>query len=347
MRSEICQLDEAIEGGVRFLRQRQKPDGSFSVYYSLDHTFECGCTDDLTLFGAAMVAHCLGHVDSTEAQTIIDRSVALFLNEMRSGVWRYWIRRHPYYKNIPPDVDTTSCVSIVLKRQGVHFPDNRAVLELNRDGSGMFFTWIKPRVRMTLNPMYWGIIFPQIIKPIRSLLYWRVFNARPSDKDGLINANVLMYLGVNTFTFPIAEFLCDSLAKGEEETCDKWYRNALLFYYFTSRALCSLLAEKDDVSATIVERTIGKLRAESAPLNLAFGICALITCGADAPELSEAVQHLLDIQDRDGSWAACPMYYDGPRRLGAFGSEELTTGFCLEALARYRALRRRNLPSAP
>jgi hypothetical protein len=39
----------------------------------------------------------------------------------------------------------------------------------------------------------------------------------------------------------------------------------------------------------------------------------------------------------DGEWARAVLYYGGPKRYYGWGSEELTTGFCLEALLRYRA----------
>jgi hypothetical protein len=31
------------------------------------------------------------------------------------------------------------------------------------------------------------------------------------------------------------------------------------------------------------------------------------------------------------------MYYGGPKKYYGWGSEELTTGFCIEALGRYQA----------
>ena len=187
---DVGELDATIRGGIAFLRQRQKSDGSFAVYQSGDFTFQRNCTEPFTSFGAAMIAHCLGHVGGSDAQAIIDRSVVLFLSEMRSGVWRYWLRTNLWYKNIPPDVDSTSCISMVLKTQGVAFPDNKSILMLNRDRAGLFYTWIRPRLRLTCNAMYWRIFMQQILQPFRTRLYWRLFSAAPDDRDGLVNANV-------------------------------------------------------------------------------------------------------------------------------------------------------------
>jgi len=41
----------------------------------------------------------------------------------------------------------------------------------------------------------------------------------------------------------------------------------------------------------------------------------------------------------DGSWPRATLYYSGPKKLYGCGSEELVTGFCLEALLHYRLTR--------
>jgi hypothetical protein len=38
----------------------------------------------------------------------------------------------------------------------------------------------------------------------------------------------------------------------------------------------------------------------------------------------------------DNSWPRATLYYRGPKKLYAWGSEELVTGFCLEALLHYQ-----------
>lgn len=48
----------------------------------------------------------------------------------------------------------------------------------------------------------------------------------------------------------------------------------------------------------------------------------------------DSVSSLQQMADR--SWPRASLYYSGPKKRYAWGSEELTTGFCLEALLRYR-----------
>jgi hypothetical protein len=46
------------------------------------------------------------------------------------------------------------------------------------------------------------------------------------------------------------------------------------------------------------------------------------------------VRSLVGSQREDGSWPARVFYYSGFGKDLSFGSAELTTGFCVEALAR-------------
>jgi hypothetical protein len=66
-----------------------------------------------------------------------------------------------------------------------------------------------------------------------------------------------------------------------------------------------------------------------------------MNCGADVDLLDRQVELIVDSQCRDGSWPRLA-FYSGPRpplpRSVWFGSEELTTALCLEAVARYAAL---------
>jgi len=52
--------------------------------------------------------------------------------------------------------------------------------------------------------------------------------------------------------------------------------------------------------------------------------------------LAKAIAYLVSTQREDGSWKRIPMY-GGPPTPTTFGSADLTTGICLEALARYAA----------
>jgi hypothetical protein len=64
--------------------------------------------------------------------------------------------------------------------------------------------------------------------------------------------------------------------------------------------------------------------------------CSLLNWRTAPRELGRTIRFLLATQRDGGEWPAIPFYYAGPTNPAGFGSEELTTGFCLEALLRYR-----------
>jgi len=66
-----------------------------------------------------------------------------------------------------------------------------------------------------------------------------------------------------------------------------------------------------------------------------LGICTLLDLGWEEEGLEAFVQYVLNAQSSKGFWERRILYYGGPKKLIGWGSEELTTAFCLEALARY------------
>jgi hypothetical protein len=62
----------------------------------------------------------------------------------------------------------------------------------------------------------------------------------------------------------------------------------------------------------------------------------LLNWRRSSPELDHAIRFLLREQRADGSWPRASFYYSGPKKIYGWGSEEVITGFCLEALLRYR-----------
>ena len=67
-----------------------------------------------------------------------------------------------------------------------------------------------------------------------------------------------------------------------------------------------------------------------------LAICSLLNLGENLEGLGRAIDYLVKTQREDGSWRRIPMY-GGPPTPTTFGSADLTTGICLEALARYSA----------
>ena len=312
----------ALARAVAFLERAQLPSGELPV--------QASGRDDPSVFPTALAAHALSFAPA--ASGIRERALSFLAAEMdENGLWRHWPRTHPLHRQLPPDLDDTSCAAAALMRAGRPFTDHRRRLLANRNRHGLFYTWT--------------LTSAQFRHPFTLLAFFRTTSAKPFDVDAVVNANVLHYLGGSPDTAPVVEHLLRVLRDGRERMCDKWYDNPFVVWYFFSRALRRVSPE----AGAIIERNIADARPASA-LERALAIC----CRHDwsSPQLSDAaldaeVAALIAAQQTSGAWPAAPLYHGGRarRRDGSFaephpdtpswGSESLTTAFAIEALARW------------
>jgi hypothetical protein len=332
-----CGPAAAVERAVRFLERSQLPDGAFRVYTSSAPDMSGACLDDASVFPTALIAHCLTFAPAAAAAR--QRAVGFLAKEMdRHGLWRHWTREHPQYAQLPPDLDDTSCASAVLAHAGRPFPDNRRLLLANRRSDGRFLTWIIPRPRLAA-PAHMKVTLPQLVHLPTLWLFFRRTSASPADIDAVVNANVLHYLGPGAHRDRVARWLVQVLRDNREGQCDKWYENPFAIWYFFARALGATVPEAGD----IIEARIAAAEPATS-LDAALAVAALSSLGRTVS--IGLVARLLEAQLPDGAWPRAALYHGGRARLkdGRFGephpdtprwgSEELTTAFCVEALSR-------------
>lgn len=157
-----------------------------------------------------------------------------------------------------------------------------------------------------------------------------------------MNANVVLYLGEREETLTVCGYLNAIISKNRESGSYIYYRDDLALYYAVSRAyangVTSLGAERDTVISRITARRQedGSFGSE---LLTALAICSLLNYSCqDLNLLKSAVTHIIGSQATDGSWPKRALYggpFKPPHEVW-FGSEELTTALCIEALAHYR-----------
>ena len=337
-------LDARIERGLDFLQRSQLPSGEFKVFMSTDNNLEKDCVIDSSPFPTALIAYSLGFSDSGRAGEMLDKSVQFFLAEMEGqGLWRYWTKHHHYHSIVPPDLDDIACVSYVLRRHGVAFPSNRKLIFANRNQKGLFYTWLTPRWPLPLNARYLSAVLRQWLNPVKLYYFWKLNESAPRDVDCVVNANVLFYLGESEATRPVVDYLLDVLQKGKEDSCDKWHLNRFTFYYAVARNLYAGVSAFESLGEEVVGRIVKMSQPDGSigdnVLETALAVCALLYWKRSPLDLERAVRYILVEQRDDGSWRRAALYYGGPKKFYGWGSEELTTGFCLEALLRYRLTR--------
>jgi len=298
----------AIGRGVGFLQRSQMSHGEFRTYASTDSTLRRLLHFDSSPFVTSFVVYSLGYVDDPRVPEMAQRATRFLRDEMdRNGTWRYWTSLND--KRIDPDLDDTACISFLLRQRRVPFSLNTAAFYGNLDRQGRFKTWLRAPG-----------------------------SSAPNDVDCVVNANVLLYLGSNSRTKAACDFINDVVMRDRWRASTIYYVHETALYYMVSRAyhhgVTCLAASRASIT-TRTQRLQGDGGSFGDALATGFGVCALLSFDA-APDsaLQEAVRFLMSQQRSDGSWPICTFY--AARDDGVWwGSEELTTALCLEALARY------------
>jgi hypothetical protein len=328
-------VSACLDAALAFLGSTQLASGEFPTFKARDPGLVEDRVFDSTPFATTYILHSLGFVDRPRAREMVQGGLNFLEAEMEPhGVWRYWSSIHPRHRSIPPDLDDTCCASFVMRRFDRQTPPNAELVLANRDRSGLFYTWLIPRPIRTRSRAWWSVTLRQVPISPQRLMFWYVTNARPGDVDCVVNANVLACLGDRAEARPIVELLSEALREGRAGSCDKWHSNACAFYYAVARAYASgvtALAPLCEPLAVQAEATLAAV-SDLAAAEVALAACALLSLGRRSRTLEEMIRRLATDQREDGSWPAYPLYHGGP---WGWGSEALTTGLCIEALARF------------
>jgi hypothetical protein len=176
------------------------------------------------------------------------------------------------------------------------------------------------------------------VTPARLTVFWRTTEAGYNDVDGVVNANVLLYLGERPETRPVVDWLTAIIRDGNEAVCDKWYRDIFTFHYAVSRCHHDGIRGFEGVADLVRDRLAATAGADGqlgdSALQTALAVNTLFNHGIESRLVAPAVEHLVATQRDDGSWPSAPYYYGGPQRSVSWGCAELTTAVCLAAIHR-------------
>jgi hypothetical protein len=334
-------LQTAIDRGVRFLRGRQLPSGEFTTLVGPDPDLHADVQPDPSLFATMHVATSLLEVRHDDVAGMVSRAAEFLRSEMLpGGLWRFWTASHPGSPGIPPDTDDTACITHFLRRLGMPVPDNLCSLLGNRDRHGLLRTWIVPRQLHALRPRSWPMLLHARRNRDRIKLFFRS-GPEPPPADGVdvvVNANALLVLGDHSAVAPIVAWVQRVLVDGTAAATDRWYQGELPLFYAIARGVehgVQALA----AAADLVREKAQRVDASGlTPLETALLASTVAILGGPLVGLDAAAGALTAAQAEDGSWPARAFYYSGFNRDLAWGSAELTTGLCVEALS--RSLRR-------
>lgn len=296
-----------VDRALEFLRRRQGADGEFVAQLWRVGRDPATSVRDRSVFITACVLYALRHVPA--GQDMAGAAVGFLIREMRApGVWSYWTAASG--KRIDPDLDDTALISFLLKRHHPHIAlgSNVEAILAARDDAGLFRTWIRP-------------------------------GCRPNDVDAVVNANVVLHLGERPETAAACAFLRECVRAGAGSYW--YYVDDSALHYAVSRAAFHGVGALRDVQAVLVARALERQQTDGSfgdELCTAWTISTLVNAEADGGDaVARAVAWLLARQRAHGGWRCVPAF-TGPEppgpRLFLWGSEELTTAACVEALAR-------------
>jgi len=308
--------EASLARALAFLRRRQDASGEVPVRMWREGEDPSAGAADHTLFTTACVLYALRHAGAGQADDLARAAVRFLIKEMRPpGVWSYWTADSG--KRIDPDLDDTALISFLLRRHHPHVAlgTNVEAILSARNETGLFCTWLRG---------------PDL----------------PNDVDAVVNANVVLYLGERPETEAACAHLRDCVLSGREAQSYRYYVDDAALHYAISRAwwhgVRSLAALRDP----LVEKALGRQRADGSfgdALCTAWTVSTLMNMGADCSDaIGRALSSLLARQSPDGGWPAIAAFA-GPEPPAPatirWGSQELTTAACVEALARAVAAR--------
>lgn len=275
-------------------------------------------------FITTFVFHSFNHLKTTiQIKKMKKKATSFLIEDMELPcIWRFFGK----HSSIPPDIDDTSCALAVLAEGGIHVDRDVLSFLLNlRLENGSFYTWFLER------------------HPFQGFPLSNLLNLK-DHVDWTVNANVLYLYSIlgNAPPEGLCEYL-NSIVKSEIYLKESiFYRSPYAFTYMLTRAYA-------DGGATCVKSSFPQLRqyllntqkqdgSWGNELETALATVSLSNIGYEGEQLDNAINQILDTQKQNGGWPISAFCTGRSLSLPYFGSEELTTGICLEALGKYLLL---------
>ena len=335
--SERTDAAQAVGRGLDWLVADQAATGELSSFASpLGEGVETLWTPDSLKFITALIALACAEVDDPRATVVVDGAVDFLRTEREHhALWRYWTRANELFDYTPPDADDTACCSMAVALRGDTTTANLVLLLANRDRQGAFFTWLIPH-RSHVRPRFWWAVrdeFRAATRARRAEL-WANSEAWPDDVDGVVNANVVRYLGPVHAPAGAIEHVRRIITTGGEDDCDSWHRNRFTLYASIADGVRRGIESCGDLGPVIVARIADRSGDDGvgAPLDTALALVALHRFDAPAELRDRLRRALLDGQLPDGSWERSVFYYGGPDEVFGWASEALSTATAVQAL---------------
>lgn len=340
-----AEVEGALERARRFVVERQRPNGEFTINFHRDNEAGERVREhfDSSPFTTMYLSLALLSDPTPEVARCVARAVGFLESEVNGpGIWRYFGHSSHLCAITACDTDSTSGTLLLMQRLGLPVPETRWMLVENRDHRGRFYTWFTPGNVLSRRWRYWWFVVSDL-NVGRAWFFWRRTWAHRRDRDVVLNANVVRYLGEGHETAGAIQWILETVRQGEEERRDKWYQDRSTLYHSMGRAYQSGVGSfgevRDTIGARIAERAETDGRIGGCALHTALSTAALLYFEQRGKVIDGGVDYLVASQNQDGAWPAHALFYGGWGRLAWWGSRETTTALAIEALNLYQRTR--------
>jgi hypothetical protein len=302
----------SIRRGLRFLYDNQLPYGEFRTYASPSIDMRVTFFES-SIFVTTFVLYSIARIDQLRVAMMTKKALSFLTEEMCGpGLFQFFTSKN--VRSIDFDLDCTACASVPLQRSHPLILGGYNIRQFieNRNEAGLFYTWVGDAVMA-------------------------------NDLDSVVNANVVFYLGDRDETKSACRYLVDTIKSGHESDSYHYYLDDMTLYYAVSRAYAHGTSSLSGAREAVIEKVLQSSKDDGSFGNELATACAVCTLANfeydDVTRLRDAARYLERRQRADGSWRRVAMWVAMLHQLGAlyYGSEELTTALCLEALTHIAA----------
>jgi len=309
--NQMNEIERSIDKGLNFLYQNQLDYGEFKTY-ACDEKDMLNCELDSSPFVTTFVLYSIKDINTDKKKVASEKGLKFLLQEQNAnGAWNVYTSKNPKHRP-PDDSDDTSVASAILTIYGLKYKENLHLFEKYKNDSGIVNLWFSESKEFT-------------------------------EYDCEVNSNVLFYFSLKSIhDSKICNFINDTIETGNFDCCiycasDTGKKNTFPLFYIVSRAYKNGATCLEGSKKRVVDIILSKQNSDGSfgnPLKTAFAINTLFNYGYGCDKLVEAIDYLLKSQHENGMWDRYPFYID--RKPHFYGSEELTTAICVEALYRFK-----------
>lgn len=303
----------AIEKGLTYLHQSQRPSGEFPTYFSPRLDMVGAKIYAKSVYITTFVIHSLCYLPNHPLIEPMQQRAAEFLlaEQEEFGAWNYDGRDN---WRVPADLDDTSCAVAALLKLGYQPALSYYMLLWQNEAAptGPYYTWIG----VNEAPNY----------------------SQAKQVDALVNANILFCAGLLDLSLSGTVNYLQQIVQTESYQRDYLYAVSphFLIYALSRSYADGQVTDFKSIVPILQNYILKKLsppKMEPAALNVACLAVSLLNLETNPNEIVSYITSLLNTQCSDGSWPAWAAYLSYSPNYD--GAPALTTALALEALGKF------------